>query len=169
MLVVLASCGSGEGRPARAPAAVKSIVRAFAIADADGQALATGEQDRWSSKRYLRRLVTDPKSLSATASGGRAAAAIIQRQSSAAQYTERVSGFARDAADASVSALKATRQAANRLQLTATITELFHIRGGAATGPLSGSGASDPYEFTFVRSPNGTWLLANVVHEGPWD
>jgi hypothetical protein len=105
-----------------------------------------------------------------TSSGGRAAAAIIERQSHAARYTERVSGFAWDAADAGVSGLAATQQAANRLQLTATITELFHIRGGPAMGLSSDeSGASDPYEFTFVRAPGGTWLLANVVHEGPWD
>ncbi len=63
MIVALASCGSGEGRPARAPGAVVSIVRAFAIADPDGQALAAGEQERSWGDRYLGRLVADPTSL----------------------------------------------------------------------------------------------------------
>jgi len=103
-----------------------------------------------------------------TASGARSAAAIIERQSHIARETERTTRFAWDTAHAGVSRPADTQQAANRLTLTATIPDVFHIHGDRAKGLSGESLASDPYKFTFIRAPHASWLVTNVAHVGPW-
>ena len=117
---------------------------------------------------YLRQLRTNPAALSIAPSVAVTVRQLISRDEAAARYTKRVSGFAWDSARVQLSAPEVLAQSPDKLVVTTTVTDLFHIQGRPRSWRGQNySGIADPYRFTFRRAGSTAWRLTGLHLEGP--
>ena len=163
--VVLALDQRAAGALPAPPARAVAIVRRLAEVQSEAQEAAAPARVRASVTRYVSLASRHPEALGMTASGASAAVDWITTQSAIARFTQRSSGFAWNAGTAAVSGIRTASEGPLAAVVVATLTELWQQAPGDAASTAGGSGASDPFRFSFFRSSTG-WRLTDVEHLG---